>query len=87
MNIYTSSSFDSAYKRLVRKKPEARTLLLTALSLLRNDFHSPSLKVHKLKGDMEGRWAFSLTYDLRVIFRIVKTDIWLINIGDHDEVY
>lgn len=52
---------------------------------------SSSLKTHKLKGEFEGYWSCSVTYDIRIIFKIVKDEsedaILLLSIGTHDEVY
>jgi mRNA-degrading endonuclease YafQ of YafQ-DinJ toxin-antitoxin module len=51
------------------------------------------LETHKLKGKLSGPWACSVGYDLRIIFDFVKTekgkedDVFLIEIGTHDEVY
>jgi addiction module RelE/StbE family toxin len=49
---------------------------------------NPKLRTHKLTGNLKGLWAFSVTYDCRVIFEFIdKEKILLINIGGHDEVY
>ena len=46
---------------------------------------------HKLKGDLEGSWASSAGYDVRIIFKVVQFKnteaILLESIGTHDEVY
>jgi addiction module RelE/StbE family toxin len=59
------------------------------MDLLVQDPHHGSLKTHKLSGKLSGLWAFSLDYDYRVVFMFVRnsTDIILIDIGTHDEVY
>ena len=45
-------------------------------------------RTHKLTGRLEGLWAFSVSYDYRVIFKFLKEDeILLIDIVTHDEVY
>jgi len=50
-------------------------------------FH-PRLRTHKLSGKLEGLWAFSVSYDCRVVFEFInKNEILLIDIGGHDEVY
>ncbi|MBU2444937.1 MAG: hypothetical protein KJ666_05115 [Bacteroidetes bacterium] len=54
---------------------------------------NPKLKSHKLKGALEGSWACSVDYNLRIVFDIVKNqqtnqdEILLIDIGTHEEVY
>ncbi len=51
------------------------------------------LETHKLKGRLSGAWACSAGYDLRIVFEFVKVgkgkndDIFLLEIGTHDEVY
>ncbi len=50
------------------------------------------LKTHKLKGKLEGTWACSVAYDCRLVFEFIKSssrddDIFLIEIGTHEEVY
>ena len=53
----------------------------------------PQLETHKLKGKLYGSWACSAGYDLRIVFDFVKSktqkedEIFLIEIGTHDEVY
>jgi len=63
------------------------------LRLLVRDPFDPQLQTHKLKGKLSGSWACSAGYDLRIIFDFVKStkqkenDIFLIEIGTHEEVY
>lgn len=53
-------------------------------------FHA-SLRTHKLKGKLEGSWACSAGYDLRIIFEFVEYEgaetILLETVGTHQEVY
>lgn len=55
--------------------------------MLKNDPATPSLKTHKLKGNLAGLYACSLTQNLRIIFELTSDTIHLIDIGSHDEVY
>lgn len=51
-----------------------------------NPFH-PSLKTHKLGGNLRPYWSASVNYEYRVIFRFEgKMLILLITIGNH-EIY
>lgn len=55
-------------------------------------FH-PSLRTHKLTGQLSGTWACSVGYDMRVLFEFVRNpesgeeEILLLTVGTHDEVY
>jgi mRNA-degrading endonuclease YafQ of YafQ-DinJ toxin-antitoxin module len=47
----------------------------------------PLLRAHKLKGDLDRYWAFSVDDDLRVLLRWEGDEAFLVNLGSHDEVY
>ncbi len=47
----------------------------------------PLLRTHKLKGGLDGYWAFSVDDDLRVLFRRDTDTFTLIALGSHDEIY
>jgi mRNA-degrading endonuclease YafQ of YafQ-DinJ toxin-antitoxin module len=63
----------------------------TVLELLEEDAFHPQLRTHKLKGRLEGSWACSAGYDLRILFSFVQHEgaeaILLEALGTHDEVY
>ncbi len=62
--------------------------LIEKILILNLDINHPSLALHKLTGKLQNHWAFSLAYDLRVIFRYTPDgNILFIDIGTHDEVY
>jgi mRNA-degrading endonuclease YafQ of YafQ-DinJ toxin-antitoxin module len=67
-----SSSFVRSARRLIRKHPDASEEIWAALHLLAKDAFHPLLKTHKLKGKLEGSWACSAGYDLRIIFEFVQ---------------
>ncbi len=80
-----------AARRLIKKRPTYASDIQLVLVLLEADAFNPRLKTHKLKGELEGSWACSVGYDLRIIFKIVEYQnaeaILLESIGTHDEVY
>ncbi len=49
-----------------------------------NPLH-PSLRLHRLKGKLEGSWSISVTISIRIIFkRADNGDILFYSIGHHD---
>jgi addiction module RelE/StbE family toxin len=93
MQLVWTSAFSRAFKRLVCQNPQLRPQIeQTFEKLLADPFH-PSLKTHKLKGDLEGRWSCSIDYSNRIIFRFEtnsnsgEAEIFLLVLGSHDEVY
>jgi hypothetical protein len=61
-------------------------MLRAALRRFAVDPQDPLLRTHKLKGDLEGYWAFSVDDDLRVLFRWSGDEGFLVNLGSHDGV-
>jgi addiction module RelE/StbE family toxin len=88
-----SSTFRRALRRLLKRQPHLRSDIETVLRLLQADPFAAPLATHKLKGRLAGTWACSAGYDLRILFEFVRNpkreeeDIFLIEIGTHDEVY
>ncbi len=82
-----------AFKRLARKNPQLRPLILKTLKQLENNHFHPSLRTHKLTGDLSDTWSCSIGYQYRILFEFIKDPeteenaILLLNIGSHDEVY
>lgn len=91
--LHWSSSYKRVFKKTAKKDPLNKEKISTSMRLLQNDPFHNSLKTHKLKGVLDGSWACSVDYDLRIIFDFVKnpdtkeTEILLIDIGSHEEVY
>ena len=89
--LLQSAVFLRSARRLVKKNPEAATLIQAALESLARDAFDPALKTHKLKGELAGSWACSASYELRIIFEFVQYEgaeaILLQTVGTHDEVY
>jgi len=82
-----------AFKRLIRKNPQLRPLIEKTLRQLTEDSFHPSLRTHKLSGDLSEVWSCSVDYSYRLLFEFFKNpesdldSILLLNIGSHDEVY
>ncbi len=92
-NLVWDNSFKRAFKRIIRKNPHLEAKILAILENLANDQFEPSLKSHKLRGQLEGLWACWVEYDCRIIYSLDRDSetaeelIILIDIGTHDEVY
>lgn len=89
--LLRSSAFVRAARAALRKQPQKAADLQMPLELLSADAFHPRLKTHKLKGQLEGSWACSVGFDLRIVFSFVHQEgtemILLETIGTHDEVY
>ena len=85
--LYTTKTFDGRSKSFSRKHPELEEELRKRLDLLINNPFDNRLKTHKLSGILKNEWSIWLTYEYRITFVIKGDDIYLTNIGSHDEIY
>ncbi|MBA3070784.1 MAG: type II toxin-antitoxin system mRNA interferase toxin, RelE/StbE family, partial [Nitrospirae bacterium] len=73
-------------KKIAKKYPQLKRPYTELLDKLVQDPFDPSLHIHPLTGNLKGKYACSLTYDLRVLFKVSDDTIHLLDIGSHDEV-
>jgi len=89
--LLRSNAFIRSARRITKKNPKLAEEIRAALELLAEDAFHPLLRTHKLKGKLEGSWACSAGYDLRIVFEFVLYEgsqaILLETIGSHQEVY
>lgn len=88
IEIGLSSSFKRAFRKRIAIDKELERLFWRKMELFSNNPHAASLKTHKLSGELEELWSFSINYEIRVIFKFLdRNKVLLIDIGSHDEVY
>lgn len=93
MNIVWSPAFARNVKRLVRQSPQMTEAIARTLQQLSEDVYPPSLKTHKLRGNLDGVWSCSIDYSNRILFRFIPTseeneeEILSLTLGSHDDVY
>ena len=81
-------AFTPRFGRRARKLTALqRALLRAALRRFAVDPRDPVLRSHRLRGELDGYWAFTVDYDLRVLFRRDGDVATLVSLGTHDEVY
>lgn len=51
-----------------------------------NHFH-PSLRVHKLTGNLDNIWSISIDKSLRMLYTLDNDEAYFFDIGTHDQVY
>ena len=87
------ASFRRAFKQRTRRQPSLQALILDVLETPAENPFEPSLKTHKLHGQLEGLWACWVEYDCRIVFAFEPDPaggddlIVLADIGSHSEVY
>jgi mRNA-degrading endonuclease YafQ of YafQ-DinJ toxin-antitoxin module len=75
--------------RFLNRHPDAESQYIKALRLLEANPHHPSLRLHALKGRLDGLHSVSINLSYRITLELVISDheVVLINVGTHGEVY
>jgi addiction module RelE/StbE family toxin len=88
MQITYEASFKRDYKKWKKQNPSKDKLLTQVINLFLEDPFHPLLKTHKLKGNLKECYAFTVEYDLRIIFYFEDASHTVfLSLGKHDEVY
>ncbi|HUQ85348.1 MAG TPA: hypothetical protein VM077_03400 [Candidatus Limnocylindrales bacterium] len=67
--LVSTSTFDEAYKKLIKGDQEKEKRTKKTIKLMRTDLFYPSLKSHKVNTRSFGkRWSSWITADLRIIW-------------------
>ncbi len=86
--IYTKS-YNKKAKKFIRKHPDLLNQYEKTLKLLELNPNHPSLRLHELKGKLKGIYSVSINISYRITLELIitKSDIILIDVGPHDQVY
>lgn len=86
MIINVHKRFD---KHLRRLSPDHREQTKAALRRFAENPFDSSLRNHPLKGHLDGRRAFSVSSDIRVVFQEFDgyVVVLMLDVGTHDQVY
>jgi addiction module RelE/StbE family toxin len=82
--------FKKIYKKWVRDHPELKAQFAKKIIQFEEDPFHPALKTHSLSGVLKGLWSFRITYEQRLVFDFTdetRSQVILIDIGSHEEVY
>jgi mRNA-degrading endonuclease YafQ of YafQ-DinJ toxin-antitoxin module len=86
--IVPTSGFRKAFKRKVRGNKNLEVRFRDRVAIFQKNPFDPTLKTHRLAGQLQGFWSFSVDYDVRVVFSFAEGDrVLFVDIGTHDEVY
>lgn len=88
-DVILTATFLRTLKRFLRQHRDVEPTFRRLVRDLEVDPCQPRLRLHPLRGALDGFHAVSLTHSLRVllILEVEERSITPINIGDHDEVY
>ena len=75
--------------RFLKRHPDLRQQYLKTLQVLELNPDHPSLRLHALRGKLEGLHSVSINLSYRITLELLIQDgqIIPVNVGDHDAVY
>lgn len=87
--VLWTEAFTRRCRKILRRNRELDEALTAALTLLAENPRHPHLKLHPLRGDLEGLWAVRVTFSVRLVLVLKEPEqeIVLVALGPHDEVY
>jgi len=88
-SIVFTDSYTRRAEKFLRKHPELLKQYRKSFELLEfNPFH-PSLRLHSLKGALDGLYSVSINMSYRITleFLVSGSEILPVDVGKHDEVY
>ena len=82
--IHIPSDFRKSFQKL---PAHIQDLAIKKDRMFRQNAFTVSLRTHKLKGPLDGYWAYSVNLEYRVLFRFINNhEVLYYDIGTH-EIY
>ena len=84
-----TDEYKKRLKKFFKRHPEMLRRYAKAITILEIDPFHPSLRLHKLKGNLQEYFSVSINIEYRVVieFIVKNNEIIPIDIGSHDDVY
>lgn len=84
---YTTPKFDRRLVTFIRSHPDLSERTRVIINRIVDNPFNPSLKTHRLSGQLKECLASNITYEYRVVFLLSEEEVKFIDIGSHDNVY
>ena len=87
MNIKYHQRYAKHYTKRIKPYPQLVKKLQQRVILFFENSQYPLLKDHQLTGDKKEYRSFSVTGDIRVIYKKDGDDVLFYDVGSHNQVY
>lgn len=88
VKIDFTGRFNSMYSALLENKPELEGEVFKRVNWFKKRPDDQRLNNHALRKRMKGKWAFSITDDIRIVYEWkTKNVARFLAIGGHEKVY
>jgi len=84
LEVVYSKRFLRQFKKISRSDTRLADEIKEKIGLFKNKSMHKQLKVHVIKGKLQGCYSFSVNYKHRIIFEYLKSsEAHLLDVGDH----
>ena len=87
MDLSFSTEITNELKKIKQKQPLLFKKIQKQLKIFKENIKHPSLRTHKLKGNLSQTWSISIEGNVRLIYTIKNNEAIFFKIGNHDQVY
>lgn len=87
MKYHINQKLLKKFSRIKKKQPELLDQVKKQLILFELNENYPSLRNHKLKGEMNDIWSISVGMNFRLIYFVENDEAYFFECGNHDEIY
>lgn len=87
MEITFSPEVTKYVNEIKKKNPQLLKKMEKQLRLFKENPKHPSLRTHKLQGDLSNTWSITIERNVRMIYYFSSNKIVFFLMGTHDEVY
>ena len=75
IKIVWDQSFKRSYEKKIKNNADLKKKFWKNIELFSSNPFDKQIRTHKLSGKLKGLWAFSIDYDVRVVFTFLKESI------------
>jgi len=87
MEITFSPEVVKYVNEVKKKNPQLLKRIHKQIQLFKVNQKHPSLRTHKLQGDLSNTWSITIERNIRMIYYFSSDKIVFFRMGTHDEVY
>ncbi len=89
IKILTTKTYEKSLEKFRKQHLELKNQYVKTIELLEQNPYHPSLRLHKLQGNLQEFYSVSLNMKYRILLDFIIQDdqIILLDIGSHDYLY
>lgn len=86
-HIELTKQFEKSYKKRIAPHSKFKATYISSVRAFKEGERGHPLNDHALKGKLNGKRAFSIANDIRVVYEETEEAYTFLDIGSHNQVY